>query len=879
VSWTRHGSVLETAQPSENSNGAAIPTRRSSDAPWQAAGGTPVLKRRPAHEFTQDGRGTALLEKCPTRSARHAARGAQFPDGNTSPAPRHAAADTDRLDITLIVPTRNEAGNVDALIEALASSLNPSPYSWQLIFVDDSDDDTPELIAAASQARPEVSVIHRELPERKGGLASAVIIGYAAARGDALVVMDGDLQHPPEFARRLAAPILAGDADLVVASRYVTGASAQGLDSGRRRAVSMVCTKAVHLLAPASRAVKDPLSGFFALGRKALEGVELRPHGFKILLEVLTRAKPRRIMEVPFTMRERGEGSSKADIWEGIRFARHLGRIASPTHTTLKRLGLLVLLQIPLAAILGVQVWLSERLIYRNTAFRDEATYLSAGHYELYTWSHPGSANLHLPTYLSGAPTVYPLLAAWVNNVGGLTAVRSMSMVFMSIATVALYASAKILWGRPAGWVAAAVFVSTEGVQFLGSFATFDAMSLMFIAVGAWIVIWAASQPRVSSLIFLAAPVLVLANATKYASALYDPVVIALAFFAIAYFHGWRAAIRQASTLAACLILCLSVALALAPSAYLTGISNTTLQRSPSSTTVATVVRASWSWIGVIAVAAASALVVAVATWPIIRRDKLTRQRRGPLVGFLVVGAAAIWLAPMDQARIHTETSLFKHVTFGAWFGALAASWLISVVWNDRGRTRWWRYPAFGVLLLGIGLLLIPVGVAGTHQAEARDSQWSNSTDIINALRPMVAHIRSPVLMDGAEVAAYYLENQLKLPLWISSYYYSYTPPGSARHLIGAPAYSAAVDHGVFSVIALDFGSQITVDHAVAAAIHSSARYQWVGDFVSHDSFGRDTYVVWKRKLQPATPQQTLQSGAGGAAGIPAPRVIGQSGK
>jgi glycosyltransferase involved in cell wall biosynthesis len=868
VSETHHGALLDAAYPGGISKGtpifegrathaathAAVATpvreRRPAHAAEHAAVATPVLERRPAHAPRHAAVATAVLEERPAHAPRHAAVATpvlERPPAH-APAPRHAAV-TDRLDITLIVPTRNEAGNIAPLIDAITSSLKPSLYSWQLIFVDDSDDDTPEIIATASETRPEVSVIHREPSQRNGGLASAVTAGYAAARGDALVVMDGDLQHPPELVRGLAAPILAGDADLVVASRYVTGASAQGLDSRRRRVASTMCTKAAHLFVPASREVQDPLSGFFAVGRKVLEGVELRPHGFKVLLEVLARAKPPRILEVPFIMRERGEGTSKADVSEGIRFARHLGRIASPTESTFRRLGQLILLQIPLAAILAVQVWLSERLIYRNTAFLDEATYLSAGHYELYAWSHPGSPDLHLATYFSGAPTIYPLLAAWANNLGGLAAARSMSMVFMLITTLALYASAKILWGRPAGWLAAAVWVTTQGVQFLGSFATYDAMALMLLTVAAWGVIRTASRPRVSGLIYLTAPLIVLANATKYATALYDPVIIALAYFTIAYFHTWRTAFRQASTLAACLVLCISVALAFAPAAYLTGISTTTLERQGSSATVSTVMHTSWSWIGLIAVAAAAAAVLAVAAWPIIRRYNPVRRRTGALIGILVVGAVAVWLAPMDQARIHTETSLSKHVTFGAWFAALAAGWLISIVWTDRyGKPRWWRYPVCGAVLAAAAVLLIPVGVAGTHQADSLDNEWSNSNTITNALRPLVAHTRSPVLMDNSTVAAYYLENQAELPLWESTYYFSYTPPGSGTMLVGPPAYAAAVDNGVFSVIALDFGTQKAADHAVAAAIHNSQRYEWVGNYTSRDMFGRDTYVVWKRK-------------------------------
>ena len=355
--------------------------------------------------------------------------------------------------------------------------------------------------------------------------------------------------------------------------------------------------------------------------------------------------------------------------------------------------------------------------------------------------------------------------------------------------------------------------------------------------------------PRISSLIYLTVPLLVLANATKYASALYDPVIIALAFFTIAYFHTWRSARHYVATLTAFLIIAICAVLAFAPSEYLTGITSTTLNRAPSTATASMVLDTSWSWIGVIAVTAAIAAALALAAWPIIHRSNAERRRHGALVGMLVVGATAVWLAPINQARIHTETSLSKHVTFGAWFGALAAGWLISLIWTDRnGRPRWWRYPACALALAGAAVVLVPAGVAGTRQADRQDD-WSNSTVIIDALRPLLSHVHSAVLMDESEIPAYYFENQLELPLWVNTFYYAYTPPRSTTRLVGPPAYRAAVDHSVFSIIALNYGSNTyDVDHTVAAAIHDSGHYSWVGDFTTPTDYGRATYVVWKRK-------------------------------
>jgi hypothetical protein len=144
---------------------------------------------------------------------------------------------------------------------------------------------------------------------------------------------------------------------------------------------------------------------------------------------------------------------------------------------------------------------------------------------------------------------------------------------------------------------------------------------------------------------------------------------------------------------------------------------------------------------------------------------------------------------------------------------------------------------------------LVPVGRAGTKQANHLYHEWANSTQVINVLRPLVADAGGrPVLMDDAEIARYYLENELSLPYWVDTFYYSYHPPGSSVRLTGNAAYAAAVDDGAFSVIALDFGEQIHVDRAIAAAIHDSRRYAWVGDYSGKDTFGTDTYVVWRLK-------------------------------
>ncbi len=191
--------------------------------------------------------------------------------------------------VTVVVPTRNEAGNVASLVAALERHLHGQPA--QVLFVDDSTDDTPAVVhrVAAGSTLP-VRVLHREPAERTGGLGGAVLAGFQAVTTPWVVVMDGDLQHPADMPARLVWEAVTTGADVVVGSRYVPGGGHEGLSSGRRVAVSRGAHLVTRTLFPRRlRGVTDSMSGLFAVRLAALDGVQLRPHGFKILLEVLAR--------------------------------------------------------------------------------------------------------------------------------------------------------------------------------------------------------------------------------------------------------------------------------------------------------------------------------------------------------------------------------------------------------------------------------------------------------------------------------------------------------------------------------------------------------------------------------------------------------------
>lgn len=227
--------------------------------------------------------------------------------------------------VSVIVPTFNEAPNVTELVDRVVPAVaHLGPV--EIIFVDDSTDDTPEVIRRVSRdATVPVRLIHREEPE--GRLGGAVVAGIRAAASEWCVVMDGDLQHPPEMIPVLVARGGTTDADVVVASRYCGDGSADGLSGGIRRLVSSGSTLVTKAMFPRRlRDCTDPMTGFFALRRDRIDLDGLRPRGFKILLELLAR-QPLRVVEEPFVFAERHAGESKAGLAEGFRFLMQLAAL------------------------------------------------------------------------------------------------------------------------------------------------------------------------------------------------------------------------------------------------------------------------------------------------------------------------------------------------------------------------------------------------------------------------------------------------------------------------------------------------------------------------------------------------------------------------
>jgi len=229
------------------------------------------------------------------------------------------------IDLSLILPTYNEGKNIAPIIEQLIPVLDSVAHlQYEIIVVDDdSPDRTWEKALELTEKYPQVRVVRRQ-GER--GLSTAVIRGWQVARGRILGVMDADLQHPPEVAAKVAQEMLRG-ADLGIASRHIEGGGVSDW-SLVRRIISRGAQMIGFLLLPeVIGRISDPMSGFFMIRRSALQGRMLSPLGYKILIEVLGRGQVGWISEVPYTFRERVEGSSKLTNRIYFEYFQHLLRL------------------------------------------------------------------------------------------------------------------------------------------------------------------------------------------------------------------------------------------------------------------------------------------------------------------------------------------------------------------------------------------------------------------------------------------------------------------------------------------------------------------------------------------------------------------------
>jgi Dolichyl-phosphate-mannose-protein mannosyltransferase len=459
----------------------------------------------------------------------------------------------------------------------------------------------------------------------------------------------------------------------------------------------------------------------------------------------------------------------------------------------------------PLLAVLAVQAALSASLVGDKTAFGDEALYLSAGHLEWSHWLH-GTQIPAYQTWFSGAPVIYPPVGAIADSLGGLTAARVLSLVFMAGVTSFVWgATVRLLADKRAAFFAAALFAVLAPTLHLGSYATYDAPALLLLAAASWCAAGAGAGEgqRATRRMIAAGILLALANATKYATALYDPTVLCLALLSAWPAAGRKAALLRAGLLAGTAAAVVAVLLALGGPGYLAGIRVTTTGR-PHGTDAASLVFAdAWSWTAVVLVPAVIAAVACA-----------VRRRRAEALLLTVLTLSAL-LAPVDQARIATTVSLNKHVDFGAWFAAIAAGYLLNHLLRRRAALAAWLAA------------MVPVTAVGLIQAQAMIN-WPDVTGLVKVVRPMTDH-GGHFLVETDDVLQYYLP-ETTWQQWSS------TQNNNLEY------YQQAIARHYFSVVILSFNQTPAADDAISLDLSAAGGYQLAAKVHS----GTTVFYVWE---------------------------------
>ena len=494
----------------------------------------------------------------------------------------------------------------------------------------------------------------------------------------------------------------------------------------------------------------------------------------------------------------------------------------------------------PLMAILTVQIIMAFRLIWSNTAFIDEATYLYAGTQELNHWLH-GTPVANYQTFLSGSPAIYPPAGAIANAIGGLTGARILSLLFMLGTTSLLYSSAGRLFGKPAASLGTALFAVLGVTQFLSVFATYDPMALFLLALSASLIILCERPDslRSAALVNVAAPLaLGLADATKYATVLWNPVIIGLSIcMPVLAGRTWRHGLTSGARFTLTLLTIVATGLMIGKVKYVRGIADTTLSRSKDligmGQPVSLVMHDTWLWVGIVLLLAAAGLVITV--------GRASPSSPGATLGIGALLLLAAVAAPVAQAHIGTTISLHKHLVFGAWFGCMLAGYALCSVLR-------WR-PV--MVITCASLLTAGAWYYGSQASRIYHSWQPINNSFIQQLRPLVhpGHLRY-LIGDNLYPISYYTADGINSLQWKSPDQYTYVDPQSGRTLLNGPALADAIRRKEFTLIILDFSAGSSKENVenfdVFNDITQYGGYHIIGYLPPSVIDSKGGYTVWR---------------------------------
>ncbi|MGY1650213.1 ArnT family glycosyltransferase [Geodermatophilus sp. SYSU D01119] len=439
--------------------------------------------------------------------------------------------------------------------------------------------------------------------------------------------------------------------------------------------------------------------------------------------------------------------------------------VAGPGRTPGRALPRLVLL-----ALCALQVALAVLPRRNQSPFEDEGLYVYMGHRMIEHLLHGSSLSEYPGAYFSGAPGLYPVLAALGDSVGGLQGARAVSLAFAVAATICVNGLGRQLYGVRAGLLGAAAFVLCGSVVFQSGLATFDSATLFLVAAASWLTVHSVRNDA-----FLWAPavalVLVLAAATKYGGVAYVPVVALLAVCVSDSRHR-LVVLRRAVFMVLAWVVIAFFAFSVWGQSLRQGILDTTVDRDPLNPAgPAVMLEQIVTWVGPWLALAVLGALVSRRTWAL----------------SLALLAGSV-IAPAQQVLSGESTSLAKHVAFGMVFACPLAGLFLDRLSR---RLRYLTVP----LVAGS---LVALGLTGLHHADRFLNGWVPNDELVPVLRTLEQASPGKTILGDQPSAERYLMREDTDPLqWVDTYSFSY---GGET---GMAAYEQAVQQTAFGVIYL----------------------------------------------------------------------------
>jgi hypothetical protein len=400
-------------------------------------------------------------------------------------------------------------------------------------------------------------------------------------------------------------------------------------------------------------------------------------------------------------------------------------------------------------------------------------------------------------------------------------------------ATFLLHGVAKRIFDRRAAGFAAALFAGLASVQYLGAFATYDAMALFLVSLASWLGVRALEARPSARFLFLIAAgcTLALADAAKYAAALFTLIVLAVVVSIASRLRGPTAAARAGMLMSLAFSLSLAGALLVGGHPYIQGVEYTTLARTSSNSAAPFLLYVSGKWEGSVLVLGIVGAATAICT-----------SRRRSTCALALTLAVAGFLVPVEQARIHTYTSLFKHIGYGAWFSAIAGGYALASLLRAVPPVKAamaLRVAAAAVVLAGIP----SIPWAPSHFG------WPNASRLVPVMRGTLRSTRGPLLLDErGNVLDYYVPQLMIDRPVVGTWFFAFNDPATGRHLIDGNAYAAAIREHYFSVIMLEFWDTAATDKLIESDINKSGGYRLVADIPYPATGAHGNYLIWVRQ-------------------------------